>query len=245
MVMADQARRWAEKTFGDAELGDERRTARLVSMAAQVARTPAGTVGQVFTEDAERQGAYDFLESGRTGLGAINDSKDFGAIGDYAHGGRGIKVIGARATTEVAGVPLGLLHQQRSTRPKDKLKISAKKGERGRSTRRRAGDPALGSTRSTARRASRSATRPTLEHRSISRGRLHAVPPRAEGHRAGLHRAEALGPEGRAAPRHAAPKARILGKRRELRARRLGRSKTHGKYRDHERLLHRFDVNTP
>ena len=162
MSMADQAQRWAEKTFGDAELGDERRTARLVAMAAQVARTPAGTVGQVFTEDAERQGAYDFLESGRVGVGAIlsamtgaaavacagerrvlvavdgssltlvdrNDSKDFGAIGDYAHGGRGIKVISALAMTE-AGVPLGLLHQEWWSRPKDKPKVSEKK-KRGR-----------------------------------------------------------------------------------------------------------------
>jgi hypothetical protein len=141
MAMADQAQRWAEKTFGDAELGDERRTTRLVAMAAQVARTPAGTVGQVFTDDAARQGAYDFLESERGGVGPIlsamtgagavacaaerrvlvavdgssltlvdrNDSKDFGAIGDYAHGGRGIKVISALAMLE-AGVPLGLLH---------------------------------------------------------------------------------------------------------------------------------------
>jgi hypothetical protein len=69
--MADQAQSWAEKTFGDAELGDERRTARLVAMAAQLARTPAGTVAQVFTEDAERQGAYDFLESRRVSVGAI------------------------------------------------------------------------------------------------------------------------------------------------------------------------------
>ena len=157
--MADQAHGWAARTFGDAELGDERRTARLVAMAAQLARTPAGTVGQVFTQDAERQGAYDFLESRRVGVGAIlsamtgagalacaaelrvlvavdgssltlvdrNDSKDFGAIGDYVHGGRSIKVTSALAMTETTGVPLGLLHQEWWTRPKDKPKVSAKK----------------------------------------------------------------------------------------------------------------------
>lgn len=43
-------------------------------MAAQLARTPAGTVGQVFTEDAARQRAYDFLESGRVGVGAIRSA---------------------------------------------------------------------------------------------------------------------------------------------------------------------------
>ena len=159
MAMADQARSWAEKTFGKASLGDERRTARLVAIAAQLARTPGGAVSHVFTEDAARQGAYDFLESDGIGVGAIisamtgagssacsaeqrvlvavdgssltlvdrGDTKDFGAIGDYAHGGRGIKVISALAMTETTGVPLGLLHQEWWTRPKAKPQLSAKK----------------------------------------------------------------------------------------------------------------------
>jgi Transposase DNA-binding/Transposase Tn5 dimerisation domain len=57
-----QARTWAQKEFGDAELGDERRTRRLVGMATRALERPAGHVTEVFRTDAERQGAYDFLE---------------------------------------------------------------------------------------------------------------------------------------------------------------------------------------
>ena len=159
MQRSDDAQEWAEKTFGTAKLGDRRRTARLVSMATQLARRPAGTVSAVFEEDAERQGAYDFLESEHIGVAAIisamsgaaaadcskdgrvlvavdgssltladrQDEKDFGAIGDYAHGARGIKVISALALTEAGGVAVGLLWQEWWTRPKDKPKTSAKK----------------------------------------------------------------------------------------------------------------------
>jgi hypothetical protein len=58
-----QARRWAREEFGGAALGDERRRARLVSMAAGAAQRPGGRVSEVFLSSAERQGAYDFLES--------------------------------------------------------------------------------------------------------------------------------------------------------------------------------------
>lgn len=54
---------WAKEQFGGIDLGDARRTARLVRIATSAARSPAGTVTGVFTDDAERQGAYDFLES--------------------------------------------------------------------------------------------------------------------------------------------------------------------------------------
>jgi hypothetical protein len=54
---------WAQEHFGNVDLGDTRRTARLVRMAASAAASPAGTVTEVFTRDAERQGAYDLLES--------------------------------------------------------------------------------------------------------------------------------------------------------------------------------------
>lgn len=56
-------REWAIEEFGQAQLGDERRTARLVVMAAEAARNPGGRVSSVFRRSAERQGAYDFLES--------------------------------------------------------------------------------------------------------------------------------------------------------------------------------------
>ena len=61
--MEHQARTWAQKEFGDAELGDERRTLRLVGMAEGALCRPAGRVTEVFRTEAGRQGAYDFLEN--------------------------------------------------------------------------------------------------------------------------------------------------------------------------------------
>jgi len=58
-----EIRSWAREEFGWSSLGDERRTARLVAMAKGVAARPAGRVSEVFRSGAERQGAYDFLES--------------------------------------------------------------------------------------------------------------------------------------------------------------------------------------
>jgi len=54
---------WANDVFGEAQLGDCRRTTRLVWMAAQAGRHPSGRISEVFSDDAERQGAYDFVES--------------------------------------------------------------------------------------------------------------------------------------------------------------------------------------
>lgn len=63
MSEATAAGSWAKEEFGEMDLGDVRRTARLVRLAASAAQAPAGTVTSVFNDDAERQGAYDFLES--------------------------------------------------------------------------------------------------------------------------------------------------------------------------------------
>lgn len=66
MTLADEtleARAWAEQTYGAAELGDVRRRARLVAMAARVAERPAGTVTEVFPRSAEREGAFRLLEN--------------------------------------------------------------------------------------------------------------------------------------------------------------------------------------
>ena len=54
---------WARDSFGEAQLGDPRRTERLVSMAAAVARLPAGKVTQVFASSADREGAFRLLEN--------------------------------------------------------------------------------------------------------------------------------------------------------------------------------------
>lgn len=55
-------RTWAHVVFGGADLGDNRRTRRLVAMARQAARNPGGRITQVFPVAADRQAAYDFLE---------------------------------------------------------------------------------------------------------------------------------------------------------------------------------------
>lgn len=69
-----EPRKWAAQEFGRAELGDVRRRARLVAMATDAATRPAGTVSAVFTSDARRQGAYDFLESPLFGAEALEQS---------------------------------------------------------------------------------------------------------------------------------------------------------------------------
>jgi hypothetical protein len=66
-----EARDWAEAEFGGAELGHGARTRRLVSLAASVAVRPAGRVSQVLNSPAQRQAAYDFLESKHVAASAI------------------------------------------------------------------------------------------------------------------------------------------------------------------------------
>jgi len=53
--------RWAADEFGDAELGDRRRTQRLVKLVTEVARTPAGTVTRACHTSASREGAFRWL----------------------------------------------------------------------------------------------------------------------------------------------------------------------------------------
>lgn len=142
---------WASEVFGGTELGDTRRTARLVRMGAAAARSPAGKVTAVFADDAELQGAYDWLESPHVaaeglelGVGqaaarrcaeqehifvAVDGSslafvdrkgeRGLGAVGTYAGGARGLKVISALAISG-AGVPIGLVRQVIWRRPVEK-----------------------------------------------------------------------------------------------------------------------------
>ena len=67
---------WACQEFHRAQLGDVRRTERLVSLAGQVARTPAGTIAAVFREAATREAAFRFVE---------NDSFSFVDVAHAAH----------------------------------------------------------------------------------------------------------------------------------------------------------------
>ena len=62
---------WAQKEFALAELGDRRRTRRLVKMASTLAQTPTGTLPQAFPAWKELKAAYrllDHLEFGPTDL---------------------------------------------------------------------------------------------------------------------------------------------------------------------------------
>lgn len=54
---------WAELEFGSADLGDVRRTRRLVGLASAALQRPGGMVTGVVRESAEREGAFRFLEN--------------------------------------------------------------------------------------------------------------------------------------------------------------------------------------
>lgn len=61
--MESSATEWARAEFRGAELGDARRTARLITLAAQVARSPAGRVSAAVRSSAEQEAAYRLLEN--------------------------------------------------------------------------------------------------------------------------------------------------------------------------------------
>lgn len=61
IASTQNARAWAQEEFGHAELGDPRRTKRLVRMATSLAESPGGKIVEVFRSNADQQGAYDFL----------------------------------------------------------------------------------------------------------------------------------------------------------------------------------------
>lgn len=62
---------WARDEFGATDLGDVRRTRRLVAMAIGAALRPSGKVSAVFDRSSEREGAYDFLESAHVDVDAV------------------------------------------------------------------------------------------------------------------------------------------------------------------------------
>ena len=65
---------WAREEFGTCELGDRRRTRRLVRVAAKLAENPAGKVTEVFATSAERQGAYDLLANPEVSAASLIES---------------------------------------------------------------------------------------------------------------------------------------------------------------------------
>ncbi|MFV8751943.1 IS4 family transposase [Nannocystaceae bacterium ST9] len=69
--MLDLETQWAHDTFSHAELGDLRRTRRLVDIGAAAARTPGGTVTSVLPTPAQKEGAFRLLESSAVETKAI------------------------------------------------------------------------------------------------------------------------------------------------------------------------------
>jgi hypothetical protein len=68
---SEQASQWGWEEFWDVASGDVRRTRRVVGIAQRLAKKPAGIVSRVFENGAERQGAYDLLESGHVTAEAL------------------------------------------------------------------------------------------------------------------------------------------------------------------------------
>lgn len=61
----DDARVWAAEEFGQLEVCDTRLRSRVTRMAKRASQRGGGLISQVFSNAAERQGAYDLLEGGR------------------------------------------------------------------------------------------------------------------------------------------------------------------------------------
>lgn len=68
---SEQAK-WAMDEFGQAALGDGRRTTRVLNMATRAAQRPGGKITDVFSSDRERQGAYDLLEGKHVDASALS-----------------------------------------------------------------------------------------------------------------------------------------------------------------------------
>ena len=71
-MFCSDASEWAESVFGQAELGDERRTSRLVRLASLMAENPALSVDAACGGDsAEAEGAHRFVRNGHVGVDAV------------------------------------------------------------------------------------------------------------------------------------------------------------------------------
>ena len=65
---------WAYETFSGVEVGNRRRTYRVIALAAGIAARPAGTVTEVFSDSADREGAYRVLSNDSVGDAAITSA---------------------------------------------------------------------------------------------------------------------------------------------------------------------------
>jgi hypothetical protein len=67
---------WAQDEFGEASMGDPRRTKRVVQMASRLGANPGGPVAQVYPKGKEREAAYRLLESPYVRVEALERARD-------------------------------------------------------------------------------------------------------------------------------------------------------------------------
>lgn len=91
-----EASTWAEAQFGHADLGDVRRTRRLVRFAAEVVRRPSGIVSRSCATSASREGAFRFLENSRAQPRAVSEAVFEKTARDCE--GKGLVVVAVDAT---------------------------------------------------------------------------------------------------------------------------------------------------
>ena len=141
MTISDDGGSWASEVFGGFDLGDKRRTKRLVSIARSLERSPCGSVMASIADPAKREGAFRFLASEKFSFEDLGDglskttlarcsgltycpidqasiclsdvagSRDIGAIGTWQSGARGLHAITMLAADD-RGVPIGVLGPQ-------------------------------------------------------------------------------------------------------------------------------------
>jgi hypothetical protein len=104
----ENERSWAWEEYGHAQLGDERRRDRLVAMARVLAGGADGYVSRAFRQPAERQGAYDLLESGRVRAEALVEASTAATVERSGNGmvfvpvdGTSIQVVDRRRKTDL------------------------------------------------------------------------------------------------------------------------------------------------
>src|SRR3954467_11294062 len=103
--MLDEARHWAETQFGTADLGDARRTHRLVSIMAAIARAPDESLPRQLGSLANTKAGYRLFDCGAVARTAVMDPH-------VAH----CRAEAARHPMARPGRELGIVHGPQLTR---------------------------------------------------------------------------------------------------------------------------------
>jgi hypothetical protein len=141
MATLDDATLWAQTTFGEVDLGDHRRTQRLVKLTSSLAETPAGQVTAAVRNAAEREGAFRLLANEHFSVDDLGDgvtrstlkrcfgvtycpvdgssitlsdsaqSRDVGKVGAWSRHARGLLAVTSLAV-DSRGAPVGVFGPQ-------------------------------------------------------------------------------------------------------------------------------------